>query len=134
LIGIRTAKQIVNIKKPLRNVVDRYASGTGPAPTLEPMRFSFEVPFAHEWNQEIQDKFISAFLLENEVLDDDVPMLYAILKQLYTNLRRYIIDANVREEEDEVQARKRVKETEESRQKSSRRFTRKRTVSNFASR
>jgi len=97
------------------------------------MRFSFEVPFAHEWNQEIQDKFISAFLLENKVLNDDVPMLYAILKQLYTNLWRYIIDANVQEEEDEVQARKHVKKTEESWQKSSRRFTRKHTVSNFAS-
>jgi len=109
------AKQIVNIEKPLRNAIDRYASGTGPAPMLEPMRFSFEVPFTHEWNQEIQDKFISAFLLENKVLDDDVPMLYVILKQLYTNLRQYIIDANVREEEeDEVQARKRVKETEDS--------------------
>jgi len=133
LIGIRQAKQIVGANQPLRSIVDKFEDETGPAPPLDPMRFSFEVSFQHKWNQEIQEKFVSAFVRKYEVLDEDVLVIYDIVKQVYLNLRRYVSDANKHDDEDEIQAKKRVKDTVDMRLKSSRRATRKRTVSKFSS-
>jgi hypothetical protein len=97
------------------------------------MRFSFKVSFQHKWNQEIQEKFVLAFVREYEVLDEDVLVIYDIVKQVYLNLRRCVSDANERDNEDEIQAKKCVKDTADMRLKSSRRATRKRTVSKFSS-
>jgi len=103
--------------------------GRGPGPALYLMRFSFEVPFEHEWNQEIMHKFIARFEIDNEMPEDDIPTVVQAVKQLYTNLRRYVSEANLRDDEDELQAGRQVRETEAMRLKSNRRFTRKRTVS-----
>ena len=131
LIGIRQAKQIVGANQPLRSIVDKFEDGTGPAPPLNPMRFSFEVSFEHKWNQEIQEKFVSVFVREYEVVDEDVFVIYDLVKQVYINIRRYVSDANARDDEDDVQAKKRVKDTADMRLRSSRTATRKRTVSDF---
>lgn len=68
-----------------------------------------------------------------EVLDEDVLVIYDIVKQVYLNLWRYVSDANKHDDEDEIQAKKRVKDMVDMRLKSSRRATRKRTVSKFSS-
>lgn len=106
LIGIRQAKQIVSANQPLRSIVDKYEDETGPAPPLDPMRFSFQVSFEHKWNKKIQEKFVSALVREYEVLDEDVLVIYDLVKQVYVNLWRYVSDANARDDEDEVQAKK----------------------------
>lgn len=130
LIGIKKDKMIRGVESPLLSVVEKYAIDDNPAihPTLAPMSFCFEVKYSHPWNEELANQFMQSFLLTHNIRPEDRLITYSAVKQCFTTLKALVKEAKPKKGEDEVQTRERVEKKDASKNKTTRRDTRRRGV------
>jgi hypothetical protein len=131
LIGITQDAAIANISLPLESAVNAFANDlTRRGPTLQPMRFALNRSYSHPWNHELADKFVSHIVGEQNVGEDDVPLVHEICRQRFDTLQGIWRKHQAGEGEDKVDVAKRLQERKGRTGSRSRKNTRRQTVSN----
>jgi len=133
LIGIKKDKLIRDVKPPLLSVVEKFATDDNPVihPSLDPMNFCFEVKYGHPWNEEVANQFMQSFLSTHDTPPEDRLIAYSAVKQCFVTLKSLVMEATPKKGEDEVQTRERVEKKDASKNKRTRRDTRRRGVGLF---
>lgn len=130
LIGITQDAAIANISLPLESVVNAFAKDlTQRGPTLQPMRFALDRPYTHPWNHELAEKFVNRIVHEQNVAEDDIPMVYEICRQRFDTLQGIWRRHQAGEDEDRVDVAKRLQERKDRTGNRTRKNTRRQTVS-----
>jgi len=133
LIGIKKDKMIRDVKPPLLSVVEKFATDDNPVihPILSPMNFCFEVKYGHPWNKELANQFMQSFLSTHDIPLEDRLIACSAVKQRFVTLKSLVMEATPKKGEDEVQTRERVEKKDASKNKRTRRDTRRRGVGIF---
>jgi len=131
LIGITQDAAIPNISLPLESVVNAFANDlTQKGPTLHPMRFALNRSYSHPWNHELADKFVNHIAREQNIGEEDVPLVHEICRQRFDTLQAIWRKHQPGEGEDKVDVAKRLQEQRGRTGSRSRKNTRRQTVSN----
>ena len=130
LIGITQDAAIANIALPLESAVNAFANDlTRRGPTLQPMRFALNCSYSHPWNHKLADKFVSHIVGEQNVGEDNVPLVHEICRQRFDTLQQIWRKHQADEGEDQVDVAKRLREKKDRTSSRSRKNTQRQTVS-----
>ena len=108
LIGISQNSTITRIHPPLASAVNAFAENGVHGPKLKPLKFAFEHPWTHAWNQEIANKLVNHFMRQESVADDETETLYNLCRQQFEVLRNHFRREQPQGDEDEVALKSRL--------------------------
>jgi hypothetical protein len=130
LLDIKRDKDIVLKTPPSIEEVEAFAEEEGPGPDLmNDMRFSFDVPAMHAWNNDLAEQFVTEFMKHRKINSAEAPLVYELFTTRFSTLKRRYREWQPKRGEDNVQRKQRVEEMHKEERRMRRRDTRRNNVS-----